>query len=83
MYKPIMMFGEYPQAFLPQLFVECIVVLGIKLGEMGQRFDDNKSDIRHNFTENFTENLSKTQIKIRIHSEKINNFKFFGIEIFR
>lgn len=41
----IMMFGEYPQAFLPQLFVACIVVPGIKLGdigEMGQRFDDNK-----------------------------------------
>ena len=40
-----MMFGEYPQAFLPQLFVACIVVPGIKLGdigEMGQRFDDNK-----------------------------------------
>lgn len=41
----IMMFGEYPQAFLPQLFVACVVVPGIKLGdvgEMGQRFDDNK-----------------------------------------
>ena len=39
------MFGEYPQAFLPQLFVACVVVPGIKLsdvGEMGQRFDDNK-----------------------------------------
>ena len=41
----IMMFGEYPQGYLPQLFVACVVVPGTKLGdvgEMGQRFDDNK-----------------------------------------
>lgn len=40
-----MMFGEYPQGYLPQLFVACVVVPGTKLGdvgEMGQRFDDNK-----------------------------------------
>lgn len=41
----LMMFGEYPQAYLPQLFVACVVVPGTKLGdigELGQRFDDNK-----------------------------------------
>lgn len=41
----IMLFGEYPQGYLPQLFVACVVVPGTKLGdvgEMGQRFDDNK-----------------------------------------
>lgn len=41
----LMMFGEYPQGYLPQLFVACVVVPGTKLGdigEMGQRFDDNK-----------------------------------------
>ncbi len=41
----MMMFGEYPQAYLPQLFVACVVVPGTKLGdvgELGQRFDDNK-----------------------------------------
>ena len=41
----MLMFGEYPQAYLPQLFVACVVVPGTKLGdvgEMGQRFDDNK-----------------------------------------
>ena len=41
----IMMFGEYPQGYLPQLFVACVVIPGTKLGdvgEMGQRFDDNK-----------------------------------------
>lgn len=41
----MMVFGEYPQGYLPQLFVACVVVPGRKLGdigEMGQRFDDNK-----------------------------------------
>ena len=41
----LMMFGEYPQGYLPQLFVACVVVPGTKLGdvgEIGQRFDDNK-----------------------------------------
>ena len=41
----LIMFGEYPQGYLPQLFVACVVVPGTKLGdigEMGQRFDDNK-----------------------------------------
>ena len=41
----LFMFGEYPQGFLPQLFIACVVVPGTKLGdvgELGQRFDDNK-----------------------------------------
>ncbi len=41
----MMVFGEYPQGCLPQLFIACVVVPGRKLGdigEMGQRFDDNK-----------------------------------------
>ncbi len=40
-----MIFGEYPQAYYPQLFVACAVIPGTELGEigeMGQRFDDNK-----------------------------------------
>lgn len=40
-----MIFGEYPQAFYPQLFIACAVIPGTELGEvgeMGQRFDDNK-----------------------------------------
>lgn len=39
------MFGEYPQGYLPQLFIACVVVPGRKLGdvgELGQRFDDNE-----------------------------------------
>ena len=38
-------FGEFPQGFFPQLFIAAVVVPGRKLGdvgEMGQRFDDNK-----------------------------------------
>lgn len=40
-----MIFGDYPQAFYPQLFIACTVIPGTELGEvgeMGQRFDDNK-----------------------------------------
>ena len=40
-----MVFGEYPQGYLPQLFIACVVVPGRKLGdvgELGQRFDDNE-----------------------------------------
>lgn len=38
-------FGDFPQGFFPQLFIVGVVVPGRKLGdvgEMGQRFDDNK-----------------------------------------
>ncbi len=41
----IMIFGDYPQSFYPQLFVACIVVPGNELGdtgEFGERFIDNK-----------------------------------------
>ena len=40
-----LLFAEYPQAYLPQLVVACVVVPGTNwgdVGEMGQRFDDNK-----------------------------------------
>ena len=40
-----MIFGEFPQAYYPQLFVACSVIPGNELGDvgnLGQRFDDNK-----------------------------------------
>ena len=40
-----MIFGEYPQSHYPQLFIACAVIPGKELGEVGevgQRFDDNK-----------------------------------------
>lgn len=48
----MMVFGEYPQGYLPQLFIACVVVPGRKLGdvgELGQRFDDNgkRTDVPH------------------------------------
>lgn len=42
----LMLFGEYPQGFLPQLFIACVFVPGTKwaeTGEVGQRFNDNQS----------------------------------------
>ncbi len=39
-----LVFSEWPQAYLPQLFVACVVVPGTQLGnvgELGQRFNDN------------------------------------------
>lgn len=41
----MMIFGKYPQGYLPQLFIACVVVPGRKLGdvgELGQRFEDNE-----------------------------------------
>ena len=40
-----LIFAEWPQAYLPQLFIACVVIPGRKLGdigELGQRFDDNE-----------------------------------------
>ena len=40
-----LIFGEYPQTFYPQLFIACVVVPGIELGDvgsLGERFIDNK-----------------------------------------
>lgn len=40
----ILVFGDYPQAYCPQLFVACSAFPGIEMGELGeagQRFDDN------------------------------------------
>ena len=41
----ILLFADYPQAFFPQLFIACVSFPGNEigeLGELGQRFDDNK-----------------------------------------
>ena len=41
----IMLFGEYPQAFFPQLSVTAVVVDGTEIGELGEngeRFIDNQ-----------------------------------------
>lgn len=53
----IMVFGIYPQKFFPQWFVAAIVIPGFEvadLGEIGQRFDDNKR-IEGNISEMYEE----------------------------
>lgn len=56
----IMVFGIYPQKFFPQWFVAAIVIPGFEisnLGEIGQRFDDNKR-IEGNIAEMYQETIS-------------------------
>ena len=55
----IMVFGIYPQKFFPQWFVAAIVIPGFEvadLGEIGQRFDDNKR-IEGNISEMYEETI--------------------------
>ena len=55
----IMVFGIYPQKFFPQWFVAEIVIPGFEvadLGEIGQRFDDNKR-IEGNISEMYEETI--------------------------
>lgn len=55
----IMVFGIYPQRFFPQWFVAAIVIPGFEvadLGEIGQRFDDNKR-IEGNISEMYEETI--------------------------
>ena len=68
----IMTFGNYPQAFYPQLFVACVVVPGVELGDtgqMGERFIDNKRiegtiEEMLNGTMNFLRRNMKTSVII-------------------
>ena len=56
----IIVFGIYPQRFFPQWFVAAIVIPGFEvsnLGEIGQRFDDNKR-IEGNIAEMYQETIS-------------------------
>lgn len=36
----MMVFGEYPQGYLPQLFIACVVIPGRKLGDVGELGQD-------------------------------------------
>ena len=68
----IMVFGEYPQSFYPQLFVACTVLPGKNLGETGsfnERFIDNQrieGTIEEMFykTMNFITRNMKTRVVI-------------------
>ena len=74
----IMTFGNYPQAFYPQLFVACVVVPGVELGDtgqMGERFIDNKRiegtiEEMLNGTMNFLRRNMKTSVIIDSNGKK-------------
>lgn len=73
----MMAFGEYTQGYLPQLFIACVVVPGRKLGdigEMGQRFDDNKR-VEGTIEEMLEESLSfvRKNIPARVIIDRIGS----------
>ena len=80
----IMTFGEYPQSFYPQLFVACVVVPGIELGDtgvLGERFIDNKRiegtiEEMLNGTMNFLRRNMKTSIIIDANGERTNRTEY-------
>ena len=79
-----MIFGEYPQAYYPQLFIACVVVPGIELGDtgaMGERFIDNKR-IEGTIEEmiagamNFLTRNMKTSVIIDSNGQRINRTEY-------
>lgn len=80
----IMIFGEYPQAYYPQLFIACVVVPGIELGDtgdMGERFIDNKrieGTIEEMIagTMNFLTRNMKTSVIIDSNGKRINRTEY-------
>ena len=79
-----MIFGDYPQSFYPQLFVACVVVPGNKLGdvgEMGERFIDNKRvegtiEEMLSSTMNFLRRNMKTRVIIDSNGKRINQTEY-------
>lgn len=79
-----LIFGEYPQAYYPQLFIACVVVPGIELGDtgaMGERFIDNKR-IEGTIEEmiagtiNFLTRNMKTSVIIDSNGQRINRTEY-------
>ena len=79
-----MIFGEYPQTYYPQLFIACVVVPGIELGDtgaMGERFIDNKR-IEGTIEEmiagamNFLTRNMKTSVIIDSNGQRINRTEY-------
>ena len=79
-----LIFGEYPQAFYPQLFVACTVIPGIDIGEvseLGERFLDNKrveGTIEEMLEEtmNFLRRNMKTRVIINSNGKRINKTEY-------
>ncbi len=79
-----MLFGEYPQTHYPQLFVACVVVPGIELGDtgpLGERFIDNKRvegtiEEMITGTMNFLIRNMKTSVIINSDGQRINKTEY-------
>ena len=79
-----MLFSEYPQSYYPQLFVACVVVPGIELGDtgaMGERFIDNKRvegtiEEMLTGTMNFLARNMKTSVIIDSRGQRINKTEY-------
>ena len=79
-----MLFGDYPQSYYPQLFVACVVVPGIELGDtgaMGERFIDNKRiegtiEEMITGTMNFLTRNMKTSVIIDSRGQRINRTEY-------
>lgn len=80
----IMTFGEYPQAFYPQLFVACAVIPGTELGDvgtLGERFIDSQRiegtiEEMLTGTMNFLRRNMKTSIIIDSNGERTNRTEY-------
>ena len=79
-----MLFGEYPQSYYPQLFVACVVVPGLELGDtgaMGERFIDNKRiegtiEDMITGTMNFLTRNMKTSVIIDSKGKRVNKTEY-------
>lgn len=85
-----LIFGEYPQTFYPQLFIACVVVPGIELGDvgsLGERFIDNKRiegtiEEMLEGTMNFLQRNMKTSVIINSNGKR-NDRTEYPIEALR
>ena len=79
-----LIFGEFPQSYYPQLFIACVVVPGIKLGEtgiLGERFIDNKRiegtiEEMLTGTMNFLRRNMKTSVIIDENGKRTNRTEY-------
>ena len=80
----VLIFGDYPQSFYPQLFVACVVIPGNKIGDVGiigERFIDNKRiegtiEDMLNGTMNFLRRNMRTSVIIDSDGKRINRTEY-------
>lgn len=79
-----MLFGEFPQTYYPQLFVACVVIPGIQIGDtgvLGERFIDNKRvegtiEEMITGTMNFLTRNMKNSVIINSQGKRINRTEY-------